>query len=213
VHHIGPFLEHLLIVHALYGERSTRVSSLARIVLVIAAMAVALSLGNPRASAKPSARNLVPPGWPQSLTIPKIGTSAPIESLSLTSGDSLHAPFRWMDAGWYSRGPRPGEPGNAVMFGHLDSYTGPAVFWSLNTLQPGDSISIAYRDGRRLTFRVMWQHVYPTTQMPQSWMFGANRQRGVIIFTCAGIFHSGGTGYDHKLVIFARLILPNGRLG
>jgi hypothetical protein len=31
--------------------------------------------------------------------------------------------------------------------------------------------------------------------------------------TCAGAFHLDGTGYDHKLIVYARLVLPNGKLG
>ena len=30
--------------------------------------------------------------------------------------------------GWFGEGTKPGAPGNAVMAGHVDSKTGPAVF-------------------------------------------------------------------------------------
>jgi len=38
---------------------------------------------------------------------------------------------------WYSPGPAPGEPGDAVIDGHLDWTTGPAVFWNLGKLHAG----------------------------------------------------------------------------
>jgi hypothetical protein len=44
-------------------------------------------------------------------------------------------------------------------------------------------------------------------------MFGRNRQRGLVLITCSGVFHYDGTGYDHKLLVYARLILPSGQLG
>lgn len=155
----------------------------------------------------------VPPGWPQTLIIPRITVHAPLESVALTSPRDVHAPFRWSDAGWYSRGARPGDMGRAVIFGHLDSTCCPAVFWSLGEVKPGDTIQMAYRSGKILTFRVVWQHVFANTDLPVRWMFGGGHQRGLVLFTCAGIFHHDGTGYDHKLVLFARAIMPNGGLG
>ncbi|GAC1398627.1 MAG: hypothetical protein NVSMB52_12170 [Chloroflexota bacterium] len=145
--------------------------------------------------------------------IPRIHVRASLESVSLRAAKDVHAPFRWNDAGWYNRGPRPGDTGRAVIFGHLDSTCCPAVFWSLGTLKPNDIIHVSYLGAHSLSFRVMWQHVYSNSQLPTRWIFGPARQRGLVLFTCAGVFHRDGTGYDHKLVLYARLILPGGRLG
>jgi sortase (surface protein transpeptidase) len=156
--------------------------------------------------------SLVPAGWPHTVLIPRIGVHAAIESVPLNRATDASAPYRWEDAGWYSRGVRPGDPGRAVIFGHLDSTCCPAVFWSLNALKPGDIVEVGYGRGA-LHFRVMWQHVYTNAAMPTRWMYGRGGQRALVLFTCAGIFHRDGTGYDHKLMVFARLIMPNGRLG
>lgn len=159
------------------------------------------------------APNLVPPGWPKSLSIPRIGVRAPVEDITLKRPGDAHAPYKWGDTGWYSPGRRPGQAGRAVMFGHLDSTTGPAVFWHLNSLVPGDQIDVGYGT-RPVVFRVVWTHVYSNTQLPVRWMYTGRRgQRGLILFTCAGIFHTDGTGYDHKFMVYARMVLPNGRLG
>lgn len=40
-------------------------------------------------------------------------------------------PKRFDTVAWYVLGPRPGELGKAVMAGHLDAKTGPAIFWRL----------------------------------------------------------------------------------
>jgi hypothetical protein len=158
--------------------------------------------------------DLVPPGRPAQIMIPRIGVRASLESVPLSSDRDVEAPFRWSDAGWFSRGPRPGGVGRAVIFGHLDSTCCPAVFWSLKTLNAGDLVQVRYGDGQILTFRVLWQHTYPNATLPVRWVFGGGKgPRALLLYTCAGIFHNDGIGYDHKLVVYSRLVLPNGQLG
>lgn len=157
--------------------------------------------------------NLVPAGWPQRLVIPRIAVNTPLETVSLTKKSDVHAPYQWNDAAWYDMGPRPGDPGNAVVFGHLDSTCCPAVFWNLSALHPGDIIRVAYNGGRTLSFKVLWQKTFASTKFPTKWLFGSARDRALVLFTCAGTFHRDGTGYDHKLFVYARMILPGGRLG
>jgi sortase (surface protein transpeptidase) len=99
------------------------------------------------------------------------------------------------------------------MFGHLDSYTGPAVFWRLRDLKAGDRIEVTYPGGKTVAFRVMWQSSYPNNRVPVRWMVARAQQRGLALVTCAGVFRQDGVGYDHKLVVYARMILANGRLG
>ncbi len=182
------------------------------VTLTVFAVASSLFAGQVLAAGRSSSPSLVPAGWPRTVEIPRISVRAPLEWVRLQGPKDLEAPFKWDDAGWYSRGTRPGDIGHAVVFGHLDSTCCPAVFWNLNQLKAGDTIQIGYR-ARTLTFRVIWQHVYANTQLPVRWMFGGGRQRALVMFTCAGIFHHDGTGYDHKLVLFARLVMPGGRLG
>jgi hypothetical protein len=189
----------------------------ARAVFSVLGVAAALILSSGVAGAAGHAgatANLVPPGRPLTVMIPKIAVTASLESVPLSSDRDVHAPFKWADAGWFSRGPRPGAVGRAVIFGHLDSTCCPAVFWNLGTLQAGDTVQVRYADGRMLTFRVLWQHIYANSSLPIQWLFGGGKgPRALILFTCAGIFHTDGTGYDHKLVVYARLVLPNGQLG
>jgi hypothetical protein len=160
-----------------------------------------------------SPTNPVPAGWPKTLIIPRMHLVAPVESLDLTKSSEQMAPFKWGDVAWYNRGPRPGDVGRATMFGHLDSYCCPAAFYLLKDLRAGDTIKVAYRNGKTLTFRVMWQASYPNQKVPLNFMFGRVRERGLNLMTCGGIFHPGAGGYDHKLLVYARLVLPSGQLG
>ena len=156
---------------------------------------------------------IVPAGWPKLLAIPKFKVRAPVEALKFNAASDVHAPYKWGDVAWYDRGPRPGEGGRATMFGHLDSTCCPAVFWQLHSLHTGDIVQVAYKTGRLMSFRVMWQATYLNARMPLKFMFGRSSEHGLTLVTCAGVFHTDGTGYDHKLVVYARLILPSGKLG
>lgn len=155
----------------------------------------------------------VPAGWPKVLTIPRFGVRAAVESLKFSTTTDVKAPYKWGDVAWYDRGPRPGERGRATIFGHLDSTCCPAVFWQLHSLRAGDVVQVAYKSGKALNFRVLWQGTYLNAKMPVKFMFGRTNEHGLTLITCAGIFHRDGTGYDHKLLVYARLILPSGKLG
>ena len=56
---------------------------------------------------------------------------APVIKLGLNPDRSLEVPTDFGDTGWWTGGPRPGERGPAVIVGHVDSHTGPAVFYRL----------------------------------------------------------------------------------
>lgn len=168
------------------------------------------------AAAKPPASTPIiqlPAGWPTALIIPKLAVRANIESLTLMNPSDLHAPYKWEDVAWYDLGPKPGALGHSVIFGHLDSYCCPAVFYHLDALAPGDRFQVQYRSGQTVTFQVVWNHTYLDNALPTGIMYGHARQRTLALATCTGIFHRDGTGYDHRIVVYARLVLPNGQLG
>lgn len=162
---------------------------------------------------KVSKPSLVPSGWPKTLYIPRTGITSPVEDIAFKNKRDFDAPFKWFDVAWYDRGPRPGDQGRAVIFGHLDSYTGPAAFYQLRNLHTGDIVRIAYKTRHPLNFRVMWRNSYPNNAIPNKFIFAPVRERGLVLMTCTGIFHRDGTGYDRKEIVYARLILPNGKLG
>ena len=88
------------------------------------------------------------------------------------------------------------------------------MFWFLKDLKAGDVVEAAYKKGNPAIFRVMWSESYANLQLPIKFLFGASKQRAMVLVTCAGIFRGVAKGgYDHKLVVYARMILPNGKLG
>ena len=69
-------------------------------------------------------------------------------------------------AGWYIAGPKPGETGPAVIAGHVDDTSGPAVFYRLKDLTAGADIVVTRVDGTSVTFRVAARRVVREAGVP-----------------------------------------------
>ncbi|MHB8645371.1 MAG: class F sortase, partial [Thermomicrobiales bacterium] len=124
------------------------------VILAVTALALLWSLAaggqHPVAAddpALPSTASLPGVGTPVRLTIAAINVDAAIEAVGLTADGTVDTPQTPDDTAWYQLGPRPGEPGNAVIVGHVDSSAGGAVFWDLRTLTPGSMIVVVSDDG------------------------------------------------------------------
>ena len=142
-------------------------------------------------------------GLPSRLTINtgSVQVDAPVEYVGLTPERAMETPDGWWNVGWYELGPRPGEVGNAVLAGHLDSTSGPAVFWDLAKLQIGDEVSVTDEFGDMIRFVVRRMEVYGATDAPLNLIFGPTEGAHLNLITCQGTF-SGSAGYDSRLVVF-----------
>jgi sortase (surface protein transpeptidase) len=69
-------------------------------------------------------------------------------------------------AGWYTLGPRPGDPGSAVILGHVDSTRGPAVFFRLRELGRGDETKVSRANGSSARFVVERTAQYDKQRFP-----------------------------------------------
>jgi hypothetical protein len=140
---------------------------------------------------------------PVAIEIPAIGVRAPIIRLGLNRDRSLQVPADFADAGWWSGGPRPGEPGPAVIAGHVDSYTGPAVFYRIRELRPHDTIVVRRRDGSRARFTVLGSERYPKAHFPTARVYGATRRPTLRLITCGGPFDRSSGHYVDNTVVYA----------
>jgi sortase (surface protein transpeptidase) len=105
--------------------------------------------------------------------------------------------------GWYKLGPRPGAPGPAVLIGHLDSRTDPAVFYRLRQLRPGDEILVGERGGRTRRFLVGRLERHPKTALPVDRIW-TNATRPLLrLITCGGSFDHRTGHYRDNLIVFA----------
>ncbi|WP_051750531.1 sortase domain-containing protein [Phycicoccus jejuensis] len=91
---------------------------------------------------------------PVAIRIPAIGVESRLIDLGIAKDGTMQVPTDPALAGWLTGAPAPGERGPAVIAGHVDTHEGPAVFYRLRELEPGDAIEVERRDGTTLTFTV-----------------------------------------------------------
>jgi hypothetical protein len=144
------------------------------------------------------------PRRPVRVTIPAIGVDAPVIPLGLDADRALEVPERFDVAGWWSGGARPGERGPAVIVAHVDSYTGPAVFFRLRSLRPGARIVVADRAGRRRRFVVQRVAEYSKAAFPTRRVYGTTARPTLRLITCSGAFDRSTGHYVDNTVVFAR---------
>jgi sortase (surface protein transpeptidase) len=137
------------------------------------------------------------------LRIPVIGVDAPLEHLGLASDGAIAAPRRWEDAGWYAAGPRPGQPGPAVILGHVDSVSGPAVFYRLAGLAPGTPVLVDRADGSTVRFRVSGRLQVAKSQFPADLVYGPTLAPSLRLVTCGGVFDRRTRHYTDNIVLTA----------
>ena len=142
---------------------------------------------------------------PVRVEIPAIGVSSPLVRLGLNPDGTMQVPGDFQVAGWFTGGPQPGQLGPAVIAGHVDSRTGPAVFYRLRDLRPGDQIRVVRADGSRLRFVVEGARSYPKDGFPTGAVFGPVPGAALRLITCAGDFDRARGSYRDNLVVFARL--------
>jgi hypothetical protein len=112
------------------------------------------------------------PAPPARLEIPAIGVSTPLDRLGLAADGTLEVPVDFGRAGWFSGGTLPGQQGPAVIAGHVDSRSGPAVFYRLRELRTGDTVEVERADGVRLRFAVETLARYSKSALPTAAVFG-----------------------------------------
>jgi hypothetical protein len=145
------------------------------------------------------------PSAPVRLRIPAIGVNTALQPLGLRADGALQPPSAWQTAGWYGGGVTPGYPGPAVIVGHVDSISGPAVFYRLRHLRPGDLAVMQRRDGRTLTFVIDTLAIYPKSAFPTAAVYGPTPLPTLRLVTCTGDFDWNTHSYLDNLVISAHL--------
>jgi sortase family protein len=152
------------------------------------------------------------PSPPVRLEIPAIGVAAALVRLGLNPDGTMQVPGDYQLAGWFTGGPQPGQLGPAVIAGHVDSRTGPAVFHRLRDLRPGDEIRVVRADRRVIRFEVESLASYPKRELPAEAVYGAATAPVLRLITCAGSFDRARRSYRDNLVVSARVTdAPPGR--
>ena len=149
---------------------------------------------------------------PSRIRIPALGIDRRPVPLGVLRDGSLEAPRRYLDVGWWKDGPLPGLPGNAVVVGHVDSMTGPAVFYGLASLQPGDKVTVTRRDDSAVQFLVRSATRFPVKDFPADRVYRRDGPPGLVLITCGGKYDQAAGRYLDNVVVFAvkkRLLEPD----
>ena len=142
---------------------------------------------------------------PRRILIPEIGLRSTMVPLDVRPDGILETPEDFSRAGWYANGPEPGEPGPAVIVGHVDSRVGPAVFFRIPELMAGHRIMVETTSGQTFTFVVERVERYSKKHFPTSEVYGHTRQPVLRLITCGGRFNRAVGSYQDNIVVFARL--------
>jgi Sortase domain len=144
---------------------------------------------------------------PVRLQIPRIGVASPLDRLGRAPDGTVQTPplRRAGVAGWYAPGPRPGDPGSAVILGHVDSRRGPAVFYRLRELRRGDQVTVGRADGSAVRFVVQRTEQYPKRRFPTEAVYYPTLTPGLRLVTCGGAFDRASGHYRANVIVFAAI--------
>ena len=143
---------------------------------------------------------------PIHLMIPTLHLSVPLSVLGLNRDGSVQVPTNFNVPGWYKFGPAPGQRGSAVILGHVDTYKGPAVFFYLRNLRPGNQVVVQLADHKVVHFAVLGLRMYTKGQFPERVVYGPRSYSALQLVTCGGVFDHATGHYLSNLVVFTKRV-------
>jgi hypothetical protein len=205
------------------GGLRARVAGMAGVLLIIAgAVAVGVAIAAQEHAPQPSLAAAGATGpfagkargpWlrrspPVAIDIPAIGARSSLQHLGVNSDGTIQVPSldsRVSEAAWYKYSATPGQIGASVIEGHVDTRHGPAVFFRLGGLRPGDSVDVKLADGVTAIFRVTGVRRYLKSSFPAKIIYGATNHAALRLITCGGAFDYATGHYLSSTVVFASL--------
>ena len=191
-----------------YASAATRLANLAGLPPEKAAAAtplrpMAARQGEAALGAEPleSPAGGIRPAPPARIAIPAAGVDAPVQRVASVD-DALEIPPVGR-AGWFDGGARPGEPGRAVLIGHLDSREGPGLFARVPKLPPGAPIAVTDRRGDVHRFRAVGGSQVKKEDFPTEYVYGHSDRPVLVLITCGGPY-TKGEGYRDNVLLYAR---------
>lgn len=144
-----------------------------------------------------------PAAAPLRVRVPSAGIDAALAGIGLDGDGALVPPGDVDTAGWFDQGPGPGEPGPAVLAGHVDSTGGPAVFFRLRDVRAGDAVLVTRADGSTVRFTVTRVARYAKTAFPTAEVYAPTPDAELRLITCGGAFDRAARSYRDNVVVYA----------
>jgi sortase (surface protein transpeptidase) len=152
---------------------------------------------------------VLPRSQPVSVDIPAIGVTSKLLHLGDAPDGTMAVPdldTSASEAAWYKYSATPGQIGPSVIEGHVDSYHGPAVFFRLGALRPGDTVDVRLADGTTAIFRVTGVRQYLKSNYPAKDIYGKTNYAALRLITCGGAFDYATGHYLSSIIVYASLI-------
>ncbi|MFI5798887.1 class F sortase [Streptomyces sp. NPDC051677] len=167
------------------------------------------AVGRPPDAELPPAAKPLGQALPQRVDIPELGVQAPVVARGLDARGAVDPPpFDQAGVvGWYAGGAKPGAKGTALLVGHVDTETRPAVFYRLSTLKAGERVRVVRDDGKVAEFTVDDVAVVQRDHFDARQAYGP-RQSGraeLRLITCGGAFDRATRTYTANVIVSAYL--------
>lgn len=159
--------------------------------------------------ARLSARRLPVVRPPLGLSIPQIHVDVPVIAVGIDATGQLDVPDDASAVSWYRYGPAPGDPGSAVLAGHVDYAGAQGVFWRLDELDVDRRFEIITADGP-LPFRVVSVSRIRKSELPVAELFRTAGPPQVVLVTCGGPFDREQKSYRDNVVVVAVRVFDAG---
>jgi Sortase domain len=142
---------------------------------------------------------------PVRVVMPAIKADALIIKIGILEDGSMDVPPFGL-AGWYRLGPAPGASGPSVIVGHLDTKTGPDVFYRLRDLKPGDEILVYDKSGDVAKFVVDSSELVLKSELPTTRIWNSTNEPVIRLITCGGKFDRSTGHYLSNTIVYGHLV-------
>ncbi|KJY29814.1 MULTISPECIES: class F sortase [Streptomyces] len=173
--------------------------------------------GGQAAPGLPAARAPLTAAMPARVDVPSLGVQAPVIARGLDRQGAIEPPPYELPGtvGWWGAGPAPGAAGAALMVGHVDTKSKPAVFFGLGSVKPGAKIRVARADGTVAEFTVEDVRVYERAGFDPHKAYGprVEGRSELRLVTCGGTYDKAAGQYSANVVVSAYLTGAGARPG
>ena len=143
---------------------------------------------------------------PVRVLVQAVGIDSPVDAVGVAGEGQMEIPEEASRAGWYRFGPAPGQPGSAVLAGHVDDYLGrPGSLAALHEVEPGDEVVVVHEDGTRTSYLVRSRESVTKAELAVDRLFDREGEPRLVLVTCTGEWSEADGHYEENLVVTARL--------
>ena len=144
------------------------------------------------------------PPAPVRITAAGLGIDAPIDAVGVAPEGTMSLPDDVHHVGWYRFGPAPGQPGSAVIAGHVDNIDqGLGALAPLRTADVGDAVAVTDADGTTTRWRVVARELVRKRALPLEKLFRRHGPPRLTLLTCGGPFLEKYLSYRDNVVVVA----------